>query len=465
MGILNFAEIPAASKGKPPKDWKTNPRHFADTSDLDAFEKFAEEFFEKILRYSIVSRVARGPDNHKDLIVKNGQERYLVSCKHYANSDRSVQADDEYDPAKSLKVHACKKFIAFYSTAPHTSLVRDFEGLKSNPDCSFDYEILKNTDIESILLDQDNAAGWLFAARYFPKSFANLFRRFVVPISHYSESDLRRRPSGGWRLDRPYGGECGPTDTDKQEMVRSANDALTSAVHIRFFSEALKEFIDRFPRYFGYPEFARPQHLELCEIFPLWDEPFNRQDEARVVCSVWSFWSATRATEKYLKFAKPTIRVNDSYDELTTITYSSQLSLGGNALRMDGESRDVFSRLVAFCPAGIKQLSDPSRIYRQSVYQNRLPQLEASIAKLEVTLSDDHRADFLRHGGWDSTEKALEGLIANLGIQAVSDQCSTFGGGLSDITYLSFVDPKGKLVEWSFAPNADCQWLSARLGC
>ena len=363
MGILDFREIPSAS----PKLRKARSRASM-KDELDAFEKFAEEYFEKVLGGVVLARTTRGPDNDLDLKIQLSGETLLVSCKHYAHSDNAVGADQEYDPVSAIYSNGCTRFIGFYSTVPNAALITKLEGLKNNKNLSFDYEILKNSDIESRLLDKDSVVGWLFAARYFPVSYANLFRRFVVPIEHYKEKDLEKIGPTTWSLDGPFGGIFSGAGVDKAQIVQEANDALTNNVHSSFFTEALKDAIDCFPEYFKYRVDADLQALEYSDISSDWDRVLTYKGEMDcnlpiMVCGLWSFWCPRRALEKYLLFSQACELLNDPPDSKRLIiaraqkslAYSSFLSAGSIALKSSGKYRDIFARLTAFCQLSIPE--------------------------------------------------------------------------------------------------------------
>jgi len=363
VGILDFREIPSAS----PKLRKARKKALM-KDELDAFEKFAEEYFEKVLGGVVLAGTTRGPDNDLDLKVQLNGETLLVSCKHYAHGDNAVGADQEYDPVSAIYSNGCTKFIGFYSTVPSAPLITKLEGLKSNKSMPFDYEILKNSDIESRLLDKDSVVGWLFAARYFPVSYANLFRRFVVPIEHYKEKDLKQIAPTIWSLDGPFGGMFSGGGVDKAQIVHEANDALTNNVHSSFFTEALKDAIDCFPEYFKYRADADLQALGNSDISPDWDRALTYEGEMDcnlpiMVCGLWSFWCPRRALEKYLIFTQASELLNDPPDSKALIiaraqqslAYSSFLSVGSIALKSSGKYRDIFSRLTAFCQLSLPE--------------------------------------------------------------------------------------------------------------
>lgn len=156
--ILDFKEIPQANKGD---------------GSQDTFELFARDFLE-ILGYKIIQHPDRGADGKKDLIVLESRPglsgishiKWLVSCKHYAHSGKSVADTDEPNILDRISVHDCDGFIGFYSTLPSTSLGNNFEGLKKRKTeiQSFDRE-----QIEKILLESPQ--GLKLASRYFPESF------------------------------------------------------------------------------------------------------------------------------------------------------------------------------------------------------------------------------------------------------------------------------------------------------
>ncbi|AXG71784.1 hypothetical protein KORDIASMS9_04042 [Kordia sp. SMS9] len=155
--ILDFKEIPKANTGN---------------GDQDTFELFSRDFLE-ILGYEIIQQPDRGADGKKDLIVQESRHgisgvtniKWLVSCKHYAHSGKSINDSDEPNILDRISVHECDGFLGFYSTLPATSLGKNFEGLKKKTQIdSFDKE-----RIEKIMLESPE--GIRLASRYFPISF------------------------------------------------------------------------------------------------------------------------------------------------------------------------------------------------------------------------------------------------------------------------------------------------------
>lgn len=184
--ILDFKEIPQANK----------------VNGLqDAFELFSRDFLE-ILGYEILQNPDRGADGKKDLIIRESrigvsgvtQIKWLVSCKHFAHSGKSVSDIDEPNITDRLKVHDCHGFLGFYSTLPATSLNNNFEGLKK----TIEIQSFDRGRIEKFLFESPK--GLKLASRYFPVSFkkfsienpkpAKLFSDDICINCEYCDSNL-----------------------------------------------------------------------------------------------------------------------------------------------------------------------------------------------------------------------------------------------------------------------------------
>lgn len=214
----------------------------------------------------------------------------------------------------------------------------------------------------------------LFAACYFPKSYSNLFRKFVVPIEHYKEKDLEKIGTTTWSLDGPFGGIFSGNGVDKAKVIYAANDALTNNVHSSFFAESLKDAIDCFPEYFKYRVGADLQALEGSDISPDWDKALSfggKEVDCNLpimVCGLWSYWCPRRALEKYLSFVEACELLSDPPDSKAVIiarahkslAYSAFLSAGSIAHRSSGKYRDIFARLTAFCQLSIPEYTGQS---------------------------------------------------------------------------------------------------------
>ncbi|MQA22233.1 restriction endonuclease [Rugamonas rivuli] len=365
MSILDFREIPTANAAERNKLRRTSTT--VQPEGLDAFEKFAEEFFEKIKNFDIIQRVARGQDLSVDLIAVKDGKRHLISCKHYAHGDKAVGPGHETDITDALLAHHCVVFVGFYSTSPTNGLVAQLDKMGSNDLLPFSSIIFKSSDIESALLDKDDASGWLLAARYFPKSFGNLYRRFVVPIQHYKDRDVTKT-AGGFELHGPGGGI---TNGTKEELLRQGNEYVTNQVHIAFFREALKEFIDIFPSYFKIRQGAVLNAIGLDDISPDWNAalttppraPAESTNEPIIVCAVWSFWDAQRAMECYLNHRKVTNEGNLATHQVHLLKMHSKFQAFASVPQFAAQGyRNILARLVAFAPAPpLKQIAEPGQ--------------------------------------------------------------------------------------------------------
>ena len=91
---------------------------------------------------------ARGADGGKDLIVSFQGKRYIVSCKHFACSGKSVTERDESSFLERTKQHKADGFIGFYSTLVSQALQDRLKGCEDN---SFEYLIFDKNSISDYL--------------------------------------------------------------------------------------------------------------------------------------------------------------------------------------------------------------------------------------------------------------------------------------------------------------------------
>lgn len=172
--VLDFKEIPLANTGN---------------GDQDTFELFSRDFLEMI-GYKIIQHPDRGADSKKDLIVQEERKgisgvtniRWLVSCKHYAHSGKSVNDASEPNITDRTSIHECNGFMGFYSTLPSTSLGKNFEGLKKK----FEIESFDKEKIEKTLLESPE--GIRLATRYFPISFEKYIVENPKPVKIFANN-------------------------------------------------------------------------------------------------------------------------------------------------------------------------------------------------------------------------------------------------------------------------------------
>lgn len=445
MAILDFKEIPDAYHGTPARRTKKAakkagppPANGAQvalslSADLDAFEKFASEFFTHICGCKVIQAISRGQDGGRDLLIEGEltpevKGRFLISCKHKASSGNSVNTDKDEPNAKGrLDASGAKFFIGFYSTIASSGLRRHLEDTRANHK-DFDFLIFNSGDIESRLISVDEPRGWLLAARHFPKSMGNLFRRFVVPINYYKADDVKRMGSQ-LSLDGPYGGirsmppTAAATDKAKSEMADQANDDLTSDVHTVFFCDALTDFIRLLPHAFAHVPGADPTNLELREVTPNFaanraDLGDGHQTTLRIIAAVWSFWDAERSVDWLVD------RTVDPADTETARTaqaryVASSLTIGKVSEVCNGKYRDILARLVAYCPTKISSVPFGALVERFGKRLDRERQLAADFKRIVAGLKDNQRAELARYDGHHADANGWLQLCAILGWEEV----------------------------------------------
>lgn len=139
----------------------------------DSFELFTRDFLEAMV-YQIVENPGRGPDGGIDIKIKEtikGISNYessiywLVSCKHYAHSGKSINSDIEQDIADRVATNQCDGFIGVYSTIPAKSLINKLNGLSN----SLQYSIFDPARIEREIIGYSSME--VIFKRYFPESY------------------------------------------------------------------------------------------------------------------------------------------------------------------------------------------------------------------------------------------------------------------------------------------------------
>ena len=151
--------------------------NYKEISTSDYWEMFARDFLQK-LGFQIESPPDRGPDGGKDILaieeiqgaLYKGRMRWLVSCKHFANSGNSVSERDEPNILERLASFKAQGFIGFYSTIPSSSLNARLRQLKENNKIR-EYRIFDNKLIENYLITPGFSR---LMFRYFPESYKKI---------------------------------------------------------------------------------------------------------------------------------------------------------------------------------------------------------------------------------------------------------------------------------------------------
>ena len=258
MPVVDFTEIPIANTG---------------TGNQDTFELFARDFF-TALEFQIEEGPSRGADGGKDLIVleelignlTTTKRRWIISCKHYAHSGKSVSNNDEIDVLGRVRNYKAEGFIGFYSTLPSSSLRQK---LKNHED-EIAIKVWDKEEIESHLIN-DKRLQVVFK-RYFPKSHKNWQSHNSAPTMVFDSytplecvvcgKDLLVDKSGNvavaikWENEKRYVLDVywacrGYCDRKKEDMIYKESGAITGweeiadlsipMVYLRWFISILND--------------------------------------------------------------------------------------------------------------------------------------------------------------------------------------------------------------------------------
>jgi len=148
------------------------------SSDGEKWELFARDFLEE-MGFFIETPPNRGADGGKDILVTEeirgklhrDKFRWLVSCKHFAKSGKSVnENNDEQNILERIKGFRADGFIGFYSTVASSGLGNRLSQLK-NENQIRDYRIFDYKLIENYLITKGFGS---IMMRYLPESYKNI---------------------------------------------------------------------------------------------------------------------------------------------------------------------------------------------------------------------------------------------------------------------------------------------------
>lgn len=156
-------------------------------SDGEVWELFARDFLEEI-GFFVESSPGRGADGGKDLLVTEQLSgnlnkykfKWLVSCKHYAGSNKSVNERDEINIQERLDSFKADGFIGFYSTVPSAALMTRLEQLKENGKIK-DFRFFDGKLIENHLVRIGYSR---LLMRFLPESYKKIKPRHLI-FEHY----------------------------------------------------------------------------------------------------------------------------------------------------------------------------------------------------------------------------------------------------------------------------------------
>jgi len=130
------------------------------------------------VRFFIESTPDRGPDGGKDLLISEDLQgtlnqyrfKWLVSCKHFATSNKSVSEKDELNIQERVDSFKADGFIGFYSTLPSSGLNKRLSDLKDNNKIK-DYRVFDSKLIENYLVRMGFSK---LLMRYLPNSYKKI---------------------------------------------------------------------------------------------------------------------------------------------------------------------------------------------------------------------------------------------------------------------------------------------------
>jgi len=350
-----------------------------------------------------------GGDDGIDLLAEVGQERWLVSCKHYREG--LVGIDDEVDPIGRLRRHRCSVFVTIYSCRRSAAHNRSLETLKQN--CpEFQYLPLYDSDIESKLLGAQNFATWQLASRWFPRSFAQGFAQLVHPLQQFTLKDIEHSERG-LLLNAGTIGTFSYTprnDAAAKQMVFMANEFATMKTHETTFFSRISEFAGTFPNTFKKTIFERSR---IGTVFPSWSMQVLINCMLRThglrgphaICLIWSLWDydlakkymaathqlwsichsydvrSVKSKEQAFALYKFHNRLDDSVTERTYDDGFNNLSLASTAYIGSTLERGYFAGLVAFHPGKMEPW--PNQTYMIVKLAERLGETTELISALD----------------------------------------------------------------------------------
>lgn len=355
MGILDFREICSGNSAHNSVKYAPN----GVSNYPDDFELFCQEFFVQVKRFRIFRSVSNGPDLGIDLGVEEftpkGKIKWLVSCKHYAHSGGYVSDNVERSITERVASWECDGFIPFYTGIPTSTLSQHILGAAK----FVLVEMFYKDRIEKELLE--SPAGCELAARYFPKSMVNHYRRFIKPSTEYTREDVAVEGDiASLNECEVYMGDPNDlTDPVLDSLVKNANILSGFKWHKPYFNQALEDAISVFPEMFHQVNGKEQPTWSLSSLIEL--EKERRLSKAYFLCAVWSFWDFRTANEIFTDLM---IFRAEGFHDLTefenyqqTEAYSKYrcsvlqrglLTPGCLGIKLQDFERDIVARLFAY---------------------------------------------------------------------------------------------------------------------
>lgn len=317
-------------------DFREIPPTTGDSSDPDAFEKFCREFFHHVLRRAVLTQPSRGADGGLDLKLKNIDGRTcLVSCKHYASSQRSVGRYNEEDIVDRLHEHGCDIFVGFYSTIASTGLREKLTRLREQG--KIEFELFDSAAIEHWLLE--GTRGFEVARRFFPNSVQNIAPRIISLLPTYKPEEAIPVEPEIWKFVDSSGNDI-VIGSDKRKLAKIANERAMLDYHAAPYLRAWKDAAKLYPNFFDAPQTGVDSASTVNQLPPAWKNTHMISElspmERSFIGAVWSLYDEARSKQEITK-----ARV-DTWGK--TVSAPTLGHLTGTAT----ERRDILARLLAF---------------------------------------------------------------------------------------------------------------------
>lgn len=357
MGILDFREICSGNQSH--CSVKNSLSGLSNYSD--DFELFCQEFFVLVKRFKIFRSVSNGPDLGIDLgveeLTSKGKIKWLVSCKHYAHSGCYISDKEERGIIERVASWECDGFIPFYTGVPTSTLSQHILGAEK----FITVERYYKDRIERELLG--NPTGCELAARYFPLSMANHYRRFIKPSTEYSRKDILIE--GNIASLKGMIVHLGKSDSISNhkldELVKDANVIAGFRQHKSYFDVAVEDAISLFPKMFHLIDTDEKKEPTWSLESLVYLSKESGLGKAYFVASVWSFWDFKRANEifaDFMIFREKQFKDMEQFNQYKNkIAYTKHhysilkrglLTPGFLGIKLQDMERDIVARLFAF---------------------------------------------------------------------------------------------------------------------
>ena len=133
------------------------PIDFTQIQSGEDFELLCEDLLQA-MGFTVEAKVARGPDLGKDIVAVrtttdpagfSETHRYLVECKHYAGSGKSVREPDLGSPIARMGAHNCDRYILATTTVPSEKVRVQLSGI---PNAVSQYQARPRSPTVSVLM-------------------------------------------------------------------------------------------------------------------------------------------------------------------------------------------------------------------------------------------------------------------------------------------------------------------------